>query len=176
MRKLIKNLYEKIFDMYLEAPIFYDLLVIVIIWILSVYCPLIQIGEIERNNQLAIISNIINTDVSLAGFILAALTIIVTFKSNITIKGMEEANNAQELIFSSKHYVSIVEVFKKGIIELVLCLVILSCFWSNADSFETITIYRINISGIILTSASIIRCLYILFIILHLSNKKKEDS
>ena len=71
------------------------------------------------------LSDIIATSISLAGFVLASLTIIVTFKENITQKQNEAAINQAdkpetnknadisgiELLFTSVHYERIVGVF-----------------------------------------------------------------
>nr|GFA63109.1 hypothetical protein [Tanacetum cinerariifolium] len=53
-------------------------------------------------------------------FIIAALTIIVTFKANITAKKLEESVNGMELLFNSDNYGRIVNVFQLAIIELVI--------------------------------------------------------
>jgi hypothetical protein len=47
--------------------------------------------------------------------------------------------------------------------------------WSLEGNLSTNTIYRINITGIILTSFAIIRSLFILFVILGLSKHKEEE-
>ena len=130
---------------------------------------------INRENQISIIPYIISADVSLAGFILAALTIIVTFKSNLQAKGIEDANNALEFIFSSKHYDSIIKVFKKSLLEFVFCFIFLFFAWTSSDNFSIVQINRIAISGIILTSLAIIRSLYILFVVLDLGKHKRSE-
>jgi len=86
---------------------------------------------------------------------------------------MNNATTALELIFSSKHYSKIVQVFRKSLIELVLCFSFLFGFWLSTDNFSIITINRINIVGIIITILSFSRSLFILGIVLDLENHKK---
>lgn len=163
-----------IIDKYFAIPIIIDTVVVSIIWLLSMSHPILIFNSLERINQINILPNIISTDVSLAGFILAALTIIITFRSNLQAKGMEKATNALELILSSPHYLSIITVFKKSLIEFCICFICLFLFLASVDSFSTITIYRTNITGIIITGLAILRSLYILFTIMGLSEEKKS--
>jgi len=168
------RLKSKILDFYFRTPVVLDFAFAALVWLISKYKPFFHIKLTDKANQLNILSNLIGTNVSLAGFILAALTIIVTFKSNLKAKGIEETENALELILSSKHYERIVAVFKKALLEFVLCFVFLYFFWTLADNLSIETIFRIVITGIIITSLTIIRSLFILFIILNLEKHKRE--
>jgi glycerol uptake facilitator-like aquaporin len=163
-----------IIDSYFAYPILFDFALVVVIWICSKYLTFFDFKLIDRVNQIYIFPYIISADVSLAGFILASLTIIVTFKSNLKSRGIEDANNALELIFSSKHYENIVKVFKKSLIEFILCMVFIFVVWASADNFSIRTINRVNTTGIIITTLAIFRCLYILFVILDLSQHKRD--
>lgn len=166
---------NKIIDYYFAYPILCDLVFVVTIWLCSKHFIFFDLKLIDKTNQINILPYIISADVSLAGFILAALTIIVTFKSNLRAKGIEEADNALEMIFSSKHYDSIVGVFKKSLIEFVLCFVFIFIVWELADNFSIKTINRVNITGILLTTLAIFRSLYVLFVVLDLSKYKKDE-
>jgi glycerol uptake facilitator-like aquaporin len=166
---------ENIINKYLAYPIVIDSGLSCGIWFTSKYLEIFTFVLTDKSNQLSILPNIISADVSLAGFILAALTIIVTFRSNIQSKGMNDATNALELIFSSKHYLKIVQVFKKSIIELVICFIFLFCTWISTDNFSIGTIYRINIIGITISTLAISRSLFILFIVLELEKHKRID-
>ena len=157
---------SKVLDYYLKLPVLFDIIIAVIVWLTSKHAPVFFIPISERDGQLNIISNLIGTNVSLAGFVLAALTIIVTFKSNLKAKGVEESENALELILSSRHYFNIVSVFKGALIEFVICFTLLYTAWINIDGLSLQTVYRINISGIIITTLAIVRSLTMLFMII----------
>jgi len=165
--------FDRLIDTYFSHPILFDIVLAAIIWISSNYCSIIEFKLTNRTNQINILPYIISTDVSLAGFILAALTIIVTFKSNLRAKGIEDSENALEMIFSSKHYESIIKVFKKSLIEFVMCFIILFFVWVSSDNLTIQIINRIVISGVFLTSLAIIRSLYILFVVLDLDKHKR---
>lgn len=167
------KLKAKILDFYFKMPVIIDIVITTVIWYISKYKPISTIKLSDKTNQLNVLSSLIGTNVSLAGFILAALTIIVTFKSNLKVKGIEDSDNALELILSSKHYEKIVAVFKNALLEFVLCFIVLYLFWTISDNLSIATIYRVGISGIVLTAMTIIRSLFILFVILKLERHKR---
>lgn len=168
----MKKTKENIINHYLDYSIAIDLSVCIILYFISTL-PYLDFILSNRENQLQALSSVINTDVSLAGFILAALTIIVTFKSNLDSKGVIEASNALELIFSTKHYDNIVAVFKIAILELVICFTVLYLLWLSSDNFSIHQINRINILSVYVSMAAIFRVLFILFIVLGLEKHKK---
>ncbi len=172
MKSFNKN---NIIDFYFSYPILIDIVLVTFIWFCSSNLSVIEFKLVDKANQINILPYIISADVSLAGFVLAALTIIVTFKSNLKAKGIEDANNALEMIFSSKHYESIIKVFKKSLVEFVLCFIVLFFVWASTDNLSIISINKIAISGIILTSLAIIRSLYILFVVLNLDKHKRSE-
>jgi len=167
--------FDKTVDTYFSYPILFDLVLVAIVWVSANSFSIINFNLVDKTNQINILPYIISADVSLAGFILAALTIIVTFKSNLKAKGIEDADNALEMIFSSKHYESIIKVFKKSLVEFVLCFIVLFFVWASTDNLSIKTINRIVVSGIVLTSLAIIRSLYILFVVLDLDKHKRPD-
>jgi glycerol uptake facilitator-like aquaporin len=127
----------------------------------------VSIAKPTKETLLNIISNLIGTCVSLAGFILAALTIIVTFKSNLKVKGIEHSDNALELIFSSQHYDNIVKVYRDAILEFVILSILLYFVWAFSDFLNDSLTFATMI-GIEMASFTILRSLFILFKILKL--------
>src|SRR5882724_7630666 len=110
----------KIIDFYLGKPLICDVIIIILLWIVSYQLPpfLINLIKIpEKQIELNYISSLISISVTLAGFIIAALTILITVKSSLKARGYEDAENALEYIFSTKHYKSIIQVFINSIIE-----------------------------------------------------------
>ena len=86
---------NKLLDKYIKHPLLYDL-IIVSLFILGKHIlsskNIISI-TIPIDTLKSIVSDIISTTISLAGFILASLTIIVTFKDNINHKEIYNKKN-----------------------------------------------------------------------------------
>ena len=171
----MKKIFVFTFDLYISNPIIIDIIISIIIWILSVSFPLFEFQLEDRAHQVASLSHLIRTDVVLAGFILASLSIILSFRSNLKLKNVNDSKNAQELLFSSIHYNRIVVAFQKSLIELVLCFVFLFIISFSSDNFTIETINRFNVIGLFITSTTICRSLFILFKILELSKYKKSN-
>lgn len=158
-------------NIYLRWPIFFDVLLSIgTSYQLSKY--FFECEEMsDKSNLLSVISSLVSTCVSLAGFILAALTIIITFKSNLKAKGITEADDALELILSSKHYESIVSVFKTAIIEFVIVTIVLYLIATASSQFTISALLLVTINGIVITSLTIWRSLFVLFRILKMEKQ-----
>jgi len=173
--KRYDNFFNKIMDYYLEAPILFDIVICLILFGISRHYPLFSLKTIDKSNQLNIVSNLIGTCVSLAGFILAALTIIVTFKANIDSKnkeGNQPFESALQLLFTTGYYNDIVKIFKGAIKEFALLFVILYITWVNADSISVSTFYSLTQAALLSIAVNISRSLHVLFLVLKAENKK----
>jgi uncharacterized membrane protein (DUF485 family) len=163
---------EKIMNAYLHRPIFWDICMVVILWVSERYINIYPFKFADKATQMNVLANLIGTCVSLAGFILAALTIIMTFKSNIKSKGMNDATDALELIFSSKHYPKIVKVFKTAIVEYCVLFIVLYFSWMSIENFDVQTLNQINVSGIAISGFIVLRSLLTLFKVADLSERQ----
>ena len=161
---------------YIKKPLLYDLMLIALFISLKYYVTSFKQCEIVLNldNLKAILSDTINTSISLAGFVLASLTIIVTFKDNINHKDISnkikdhEDLSGMELIFTSKHYKRIVGVFSWS------CFIFLSLFFLLTLSRIFLDVIQLNlvfdliIIAIVLVTLTIFRCLLILHKIIQI--------
>ena len=138
--------------------------------------------KIDRVMLLNIISNLISTAVSMSGFILAAITIIVSFKANIDfkkvdgkIKDAEDVNNALDLLlFAPNIYKQIVAVFRAALIELTMCFIVLFGAWIVATCINDIRLLCIMVFGMVSIVFPIARSLFVLFSIIKYSQINKE--
>lgn len=161
-------------DFYLEHPLFTDALIMIIALVLNGLFPKLILVKFDLASQANILSSLVGTSVSLAGFILAALTIIVSFRSNIACKTAELAKNPLELIFSTHQYQNIVRIFKDAIIELTGTFVILYIFWILSANLRSDYILFANVYGAILIFLSLFRTLFMLFLVLKLDSSDEK--
>lgn len=112
---------NKAIDFYLNNALIIDFTSVVVVWVINSYFPFIEFNSGTRENNIAVLSDIIAASISLAGFILASLTIIVAIKSNLANKSLDSAKNPLELFFSPDNYRKIVEIFQGSIVELTFC-------------------------------------------------------
>lgn len=170
----------KAMDIYIKRPLFWDLIIIVIVlfikYLVSYIFPILSLPKQEA--LASIYSDLIGTTISLAGFVLASLTIIITFKDNINHKEiLRKAENKEEitgieLIFSSKHYGRIVGVFSWAcLIFLILFLFVIVLKLSQAFLNENIQL-DLCIALIGLIFLTIIRTLIVLYNIIQIQIKE----
>lgn len=165
--KKISNKYRELVDLYLQYALFIDFAIITIIWFLNSKFSFFDFVLKSKSEHLSIIENIIGASISLAGFILASLTIIVSIRSNILSKPAENANNPLELFFLTGTYNSIVKVFKIAIIELVFCFIISYTITISSANLENYFLFKSGIGLIFLISVSTIRSLFVLFLLIN---------
>lgn len=167
---------KKIVDNYLIYALPLDFLIVVLIWILNIFFPIFEITYNEKGDNLDLLSNIIGASISLAGFVLASLTIIVSIRSNTKIKEPEDAENAMELFFSVGTYKTIVKVFKIAIAELIFCFITAYIIWVFSKNISNLIIHNSVISFIFLTSVSSFRSLFVMFLMINLDRNATEKS
>ncbi len=161
---------NKVLDFYLRHPLKYDVVIsLCIVAVLHYWAERIPLTSFDRGS---IISSLAGTAVSLAGFILAALTIIVTFRANVVSKGVTESSSGMEIIFNGPAYREIVAVFKGAIIGLIVCTSILYLGMLFGADLPPRWINLLNVVGLIEIIFSITRCLFVLFKVVELDFKK----
>lgn len=171
----MKSTARKIMDKYLKYPIIGDILIVLVLLFLWDRYSFISFSFPDKGTLLNVVSSIIGTCVSLAGFILAALTIIVTFRSNLKAKGVNTSDNAMELIITSGHYPKIVDVYTKAIYEFLLISFGMYFYWLSSDNIaNTLTGTKIVLSGVLTTATTVYRSLWVLFTILNLEKFNKQ--
>ncbi len=157
---------ERFLNFYFKFPVILDFVVSTLICITMATLTYNEIGwEFDRKRLTSINSDLISTSISLAGFVLAALTIIVTFKDNVK-KG--EQDSGKTVFFNSSRYFDLVKVFYGAALELLFIFILLTITKiSDLFSFMGIEAYIILASLIIICSA-VFRSLILLFQIIKL--------
>ncbi|RUT68546.1 hypothetical protein D0817_20695 [Flavobacterium cupreum] len=161
---------DKFLDYYVNGALFLDALLVCIVWICNSNFSLISFIINSKEDNISIISDIISASISLAGFILAALTIIAAMRSNITNKAPEAAKNPLELFFSNGNYKSIVKVFVGSIKELVFVFIVAYIVWICKENLKNDFLFRTIVSMSLLMFLSVIRSLAVLFRIIHIND------
>lgn len=159
---------KKIIDFYLNNALFFDSLTIIILWFANSYLTIIDFTIAVKEENLEIISDTVSASISLAGFILASLTVIASIRSNITNRPPDATRNPLEMFFSDKNYIRIVQVFKDAIIELILVFILSYFIWISQENFENYTLLKWIVSAVIIIFLSISRTLLVLFTIIKI--------
>lgn len=166
----------RLLDFYLKRPFIYDLIISVffgiVFWFLVTNgCINFESSEIIQS----INTDLISVTISLAGFILASLTIIVTFKDSVDAKGkkLEEVETGKDLFFSSGSYFTSVKVFYRSAIILLLMFLVLSLAKLVKIDVDNIFYSLFSVVCIVIITLTVLRSLYLLIMIIKLQTNRK---
>lgn len=179
----------KIIDKYFKMPILWDMVILTfagaIVWYLVKRVGLKL--NIDDSNLVSLLNQLISSSVSIAGFIIAALTIIVTFKENYnsretnkstcnyvddkkTSENTDEPKSGIEILFNSHHYKTIVGVFFWSALVLIFAFFyfsVLLIMWKNINCHLNYCLLLIYY-GLGLMVFATLRCLIVLYKVIKL--------
>ncbi len=186
---MINKILIKAGDKYIKRPLFWDIVICALI--ISVCYYILEYKkyftlDVDVESLKSNLSDIISTSISLAGFVLASLTIIVTFKDNISqkqqapvpstkqkdIPATNETTTGIALLFTSKHYKRIVGVFTWASFILLFIFLLFSGIKTFTKILSTHFIFYSTIIGITLIALTIFRSLIVLCQIIKLQIDK----
>lgn len=166
-----------ILDLYFRRPIFWDFLISLFLCIVSYY--LFKNGIIElptKEETIAITTDITTISLTLAGFILTLLTVLITFKSsspiNIKKNGNEVDQTVFSLFFTSGYYFETVRHLKNCIKSLIFIAVFGFAIKLFLPATYKPNAFFFNVIGLGIILLTIWRCVLILSKVLEL---QRED-
>lgn len=159
---------SKLIDHYLNNALFADFMLVVAIWVCNTYFSWFDFSIAAKDKNLEIVGDTVAGSISLAGFILASLTVIASIRSNITNRPPDGAKNPLELFFSDANYSKIVQVFKDAIIELIVIFLVCYAFWISQENISNFSIFKLLVCAISVTTLSVFRTLLVLFTIIKI--------
>lgn len=185
MSKFRVPFYIKLIDLYLKIPVLIDLAFVLLIIVgKSILINKGYIKEFDPQVLKSLTSDLLSVSISLAGFVLAALTIIVTFKDSV---GTQKVNkdesksssttiNGKNLFFQSRHYFPTVKIFYRSSLILLLIFFLLSILKLLNDKVCENISENIVISCLILIVLTVLRSLYLLLLIIKLQTEDFNKS
>lgn len=152
-------------DRYFKKPIFWDYLLSSIVLAVVIFLHKKVIIHFPKDDYvMSIASDLSTISLTLAGFILTLLTVLITFKSTTKIDENEphEKNTLFELFFGSALYFETVKHLKNCIKSLVFIAVFgfTIKLFANAESCKYIFFY--NVFGLVIIVLTLLRSLLIL--------------
>lgn len=161
---------KKTLDLYINNALFFDGVIIIALWFANSHLSIFNFIIATKKDNLDIVSDTVSASISLAGFILASLTVIASIRSNITNRPQDAIRNPLEMFFSDANYKRVVQVFKDAILELVLIFILSYSVWISQENIDNYTIVKWIISAILLILLSVTRTLFVLFTIIKIDS------
>lgn len=170
----MKNVKLWVLDQYLRFSILSDFIlgigVLGILYLLESY-----LFDFANSNQENNYLYLISSNVSLAGFVIAALTIIITFKANTAYKKVEEFTKGTDLIFNTAIYPLIIKVFVKAIFEFIVVVLLLFLINVFSQRIDAYTLASLFIGFLTISLLTTFRVIAVLFYIIKSQIKSEEQ-
>lgn len=121
-----------------------------------------------------IASELVGASIGVAGFIIAALTIIITMRDNTAVKPLEEAQSGTELFFNSRGYGLLVRVYMFAALEsVVIFLLFLIAKFYGERAGQAYLSACVIVATLILVLL-IARCLYLLWAVVKIQIRDQQ--
>lgn len=180
-----KPIHIRVLDWYIKAPVLYDIgiaaLVSAICFVLNwkhIFPPV----KLDNDFVNDAISDLNSAAISLAGFVVTALTIIIAFRDNIKARLNEQQYNGYQrngieiFLTNNKFYGSTVKVFFWAAIVLVVCFIALAFTRIFLDNIEKKFYPYILLVATTIISLTITRSLLVLYTILDLQINSERNT
>lgn len=168
-----------IFDIYFKRPLIWDFIIALFLSFLGfilVYKNIII--KPQANDSITIITDVTNISLTMSGFILTLLTVLITFKGGSKITKIEADSKEPlfDLFFVTGLYHETVRHLKNCIKSLIIVAIIgftIKIF--SPESLKT-GIFYFNIFGFTIIILTITRCLLILGKVMDLQKENDEKN
>lgn len=152
-------------DLYYKRPLLYDYAIAILVdcglfWLY--YSSLITLPTNEVNVSMA--TDIATVALTLAGFILTLLTVLITFKTGAKIPNSTNQEHIPvfDLFFSTKYYYETIELLKGAIKSLVFVSVLGFALKLILRDDSIRYLFFGNVLGVVIIVATLLRSLLIL--------------
>jgi hypothetical protein len=161
-------------DKYFIRPVLWDYFFAIFISIIvTVLCKRSILTIPSEEHLYSIVSDLCTIALTMTGFILTLLTVLISFKSTLKIKQQDnlESNNLYELFFSTNLYFETVRHLKNAIKSLTVIAVVGYIFKLSLNCENYPVLYIYNVFGIVIIFLTLWRCLIILSKIIKLQQE-----
>ncbi|WP_303917518.1 hypothetical protein [Draconibacterium sediminis] len=163
-------------EAYFKRPILYDYLIsIIIIGILMILENFEKIQVPPAKTSMDLASDIAAIGLTVSGFILTIIAILITLKSGqiLTEEKLSNKSTAFKIFLASSLYARSIEILKNGVLSLIVISMIL--YFLKVGLSQGILDYIIyfNILALFLIIGTFLRCFYVLGLIIKMQRKSQ---
>jgi hypothetical protein len=160
-------------DIYYKKPVLFDFIIsaIVIGFVVSLDCyNLFKLPDSEKSSDFA--SDIGAIGLTISGFILTLITILISLKSGQVLLGEKLTNSSSpfKIFLASPLYVRSIDILKYGVFSLVLVSFAIFILKLALDVNHLKYIFYGNVLGLVIILMTFLRCFYVIGIIMQIQN------
>lgn len=162
---------------YYKRPILYDYIIsIIIIGLIIILEKYSRVSFSGVGNISEFASDIGGVGLTISGFILTLITILMTLKSGQIISEEELKNSSSpfKIFLDSQLYIRSIDILKNGVLSLIFACFVIYLYKLFAFGFFPKYLFYLNIVGLIIIITTFLRCFYVLNLIMRMQKTKKE--
>lgn len=162
---------SRFLDIYYKRPLLYDLLINLIILTILFYLNKEGILKLDFDENS---TNVGSVGLTISGFILTLLTILLTLKSNSIIKPdpITSGSNSFQVFLASNLYKKSISILKTAVVILLIVSFITLATSVLAKSIYTEYGFYINTVCLLFILLTFLRCFHILNLIFDMQDNK----
>ena len=168
---------NRLLDIYFKAPVLIDYVIAVFTFvIIALTQEKFSFSIPEVDVLISVISDLSNVALTISGFILTLLTLLITFKSSskLSIKEVTSQITKFEIFFASDLYY-VTNRHLKNSIKSLLFLAIIGYVIKLTTVTYNLIIYFFSIALLVVLVLTIWRCLLILGLVLNFQKNNSKD-
>lgn len=164
-------------ESYYKKPILYDFLFSGLLICLIIFLEKYNfICFSTVNNSFEFASDIAGIGLTISGFILTLITILMTLKSGQILDEDELKNNSSpfRIFLGSDLYIRSIDILKNGVLSLIVVCFLIYFFKLFLFAVFPKYLFYLNIIGLVIIITTFLRCFYVLNLIMKMQKSKKE--
>jgi tellurite resistance protein TehA-like permease len=164
-------------DYYFRRPLFWDYLLAMLVTVAAYFGLTANIiTQPPKDQILSTASDLLTISLTIAGFVLTLLTILITFKSSSTVSSQtnQEEEPVFNVFFGTSYYFETVKHLKNGIKSLLFVSIAGYFIKLLISTHSQLLIYLFSIFGVVIIGLTLSRCLIILSKIIKLQDDRQR--
>lgn len=166
-------------EAYYKRPILFDYIAssVIIGGIVALnYYSLFNLPDADKSIDFA--SDVAAIGLTVSGFILTLITILITFKSGqlLSEEGLTNGSSPFKIFLASSLYNKSVSILKYGVLSLVIVSFFLYALKLFLSPRYLEYVFYSNVLGLVIMLATFVRCFYVLGIIMRMQNNFTNDT
>lgn len=173
----INKKFTKLLDWYFAFPLTFDFIFFGIVYVLLIKCVSWNFFALHFNRETMnnLLNELVSSSFSIAGFVLAGLTVLMGLKESTRNLGPEQKpKSGVELFFNSELYDVSVKIFFKACVIFVFLFLGFSFIELFNQWFTDDKLFYALLFGVVMCTLTTFRVLYVLMRVFRLQTKKRK--
>lgn len=157
---------------YLKYPVQCDYFIaLLLVTSHSYFSPRIGFYYIPAITEISdILNELISSTLSAAGFVLAAIAILASIKSDVEPLKSKRPKNGKQLFFYSNGYPDMIKIYAQTAVNFILLFIIFTVLRASVNFLHPSWLFHLSLIGVLVLILSFLRCILLLWNLINLQS------